>query len=207
MAIFKSLNKALLTPLDVTTLKINIKTEELPKEIVQFENLKALYIQSDSLNTIPDYIKELVSLQIFYASSPVLETVPESLITMPNLETLSLTGCRIKTFELTPQSTIGLTSLQLNKNELDQLPKNLEHLESLETLNLADNNLGDFKVSLVNLINLKKLNLDRNSLSELPIETIKKMNSLNSISLDGNIFSDTEKEQIQTQLGYWFGEI
>jgi Leucine-rich repeat (LRR) protein len=56
-------------------------------------------------------------------------------------------------------------------------------------------------------VGLKKLSLDRNKLTALPLQRIKSWESLSQISLDGNLFSAIEKDNIQQELGYHFGSV
>ena len=207
MGIFKNLKKALDDIENATTLKLSVKGSELPCELYQLRNLEALYIQSKELENVGTKIRELTNLTTLYISSKPLSSVPEEVLLLPNLINLSLTGCRVLEFKLSIGKKTIVKNLQLNKNDLSQLPKNLEHIESLQSLNLADNSLSEFKLNLANLIELKMLNLDRNGLESIPTEIIMKMKSLNSISLDGNKFSEEEKAKITSELGYWFGEI
>lgn len=207
MGMYKSLKKALETPEDVTTLKLALKNDTLPLELFSFKNLETLYLQAPELKALPSEFFNLVKLKTLYVSSPKLSIIPEAVLLLPELRNLSFTGCQVREFKLSIGKNIFIESLQLNKNNLDALPLNLEHIESLKVLNLADNNLSEFKLNLANLTHLKVLNLDRNGLQTIPTEVIIKMQSLNTISLDGNKFSEDEKAKISSELGYWFGEI
>ena len=171
------------------------------------KNLEILYLQAPELRFLPKEFFLLTKLKTLYITAPKLTKVAQEIILLPSLLNLSLTGCQINELCLSIGKVTKIESLQLNKNKLESLPKNLEHIESLKVLNLADNQLKVFNLNLANLTSLMSLNLDRNGIEEIPTEVIKKMKSLNTISLDGNKFPEDEKAKITRELGYWFGEI
>jgi Leucine-rich repeat (LRR) protein len=81
------------------------------------------------------------------------------------------------------------------------------HFESLHYLNLNSNNLKILPREIFNLVNLKKLYVDANKLTSLPIGRLLKLEYLEILSLDQNLFSDEEKALIEQKLNYWFGEV
>ena len=89
MALFKNLKKAFESADEATTLKLTVKTQELPEELSALRNLDTLYIQSKTLNTLPDWICEFPKLRVLYINCSELSDLNVKIFNLPALERIS----------------------------------------------------------------------------------------------------------------------
>lgn len=121
--------------------------------IACFKYLRTLFIFFDlyhDLETLPQYLKELKSLEKLTISGANLTKLPEFIGEFKHLRYLNLSG-----------------------NKLTELPQSIGNLESLERLILNNNRLSSLPDSFVNLKALKHLDLSWTDFEELP-EMLKK---------------------------------
>lgn len=139
--------------------------DSIPKEIVNFQNLKSLYLSANKLQAKDfEWIASLKSLEELYLDYNELKEFP--------LPILELTGLKI---------------LDLSNNKISKLPKELSKLTKLEDLDLSMNKLNGFPDQIIGLQQLKILGLSKNGISKLPKEILK-LRQLEALSLGMNNF-------------------
>lgn len=139
-----------------------IKTPTLPKEIVDFVNLKNLNLQGDrSLLSLPSWINQLSKLEELTISyNKNIKSLPPEIGQLKNLRVLSITSCALT--ELPPEigQLESLEHLDLSSNQLTSLPPEIENLRNLKTLNVGNNPLQNLPDEIGKLNNLIKLDID-----------------------------------------------
>nr|CAG4635370.1 EOG090X03R5 [Artemia franciscana] len=179
----------------------------LPESIGNLQNLQELYLNENKLTIIPESIGNQQNLKSLILAINQITTIPESIGSLQNLEWLDLA---INNLTSLPESIGNLQNLEwlmLSNNQLASLPKSIGNLKELESLDLANNQLTFLPESIGSLKRLGGLELRNNQLTTLP-ESIKNLKeSLGSISLSGNNFSEEEKAKIEGWLPnttiYW----
>lgn len=139
------------------------------------------------LNTLPESITILKSLQILNLRNNELETLPESISNLTSLEKLNLSRNNLITL---PEAIGNLTSLKIlniGNNKLKRLPEAITELNSLQELRLEYNNLTTLPNSIGNLTSLEYLDITLNPLTKLP-NSISNLESLKEIQASYEIF-------------------
>uniref|UniRef100_A0A1Y1KD88 Leucine-rich repeat-containing protein 58 n=1 Tax=Photinus pyralis TaxID=7054 RepID=A0A1Y1KD88_PHOPY len=133
------------------TFTINAKVREVnlsgnafsafPEQLLDFPNLKYLYLGSNQITAIPRKIKKLKSLNVLCMGGNWLVDVPETVGELVNLQALVLCDNRIDTLPPSIARLKHLKSLLLHKNLLKALPPEIVGLKNLNELSLRDNPL------------------------------------------------------------------
>ncbi|MFX1257706.1 MAG: leucine-rich repeat domain-containing protein, partial [Promethearchaeota archaeon] len=95
--------------------------------------------ESNNLESLPESIKKLKSLQSLSLNNNKLEMILESITTLPSLHTLKLSYNNLTTL---PESIENLESLQvldLNSNKFSNLPESMYCLKNLIDISLGGN--------------------------------------------------------------------
>lgn len=116
---FRNLELALKNPEKVYVLDLSKqKLDEFPMEIIQFKNLRELYLGKNKIKDIPSEIGKLTELEIVDFSKNRLSALP-----------ISLFSCK------------KLRRLIANQNAIIEIPKEISNLQELEYLDLWSNDL------------------------------------------------------------------
>jgi Leucine-rich repeat (LRR) protein len=202
MKIYKNLETANKDREEVQALKISIKGEDFPQEILDFPNLGELYLEGNC-KRFPVHAPGWSRLKVLSIKWPNFDGDLSSIFKLPSLENLKIIETPLSTFIL----PLGLApapikSLTIKDCGLKALPEEISMLWQLYEMNLSGNNLSRIPFSFVDLKNLKRLNLDSNKFEIFP-DDIKKMTNLSHLSIDNNAFPEEEKERIQREFHIW----
>jgi internalin A len=186
---------------------------ELPEEILQIKDLRALYAQGNHLQQLPRWLLSgQPLLEILNLSSNSLPEIPDWVGRFRELKQLKLYG---NDFTELPSSLaslqkllildIGMTNLpevptwitQLTQLRwlgignllLSELPPTLRELHSLATLDASENRLTDLPNWLADLHRLDHLYLNGNRFEHLP-EVMGRMPQLTVLNVHGNGLHD-----------------
>lgn len=182
-------------------------TEEWTTTILQFKNLKALYIKDSSLSEIPCSIQQLKKLQALTIKQASLKEFPKAITALKRLKYLAIEGNSINNLEGV-SCFKQLEVLRLKGGRLDTLPtavfalKKLKKLivkgaalkhvsipadtkSSLEEINWIDNQLHELPSTMNKLTFLRELYLNNNQLTTLP-ETLADLDSLQVLAVANN---------------------
>ena len=118
------------------------KGKEVAHRLRRFRNLHELVLDRNRIDTLPDWLGEL-----------------------PTLERLRLQANRIRTIPPSLLALNALRELNLADNEIEGIPEDIDALENLERLILWSNMIGHFPPSLSRLERLGELDLLHNELS------------------------------------------
>lgn len=202
MKLYKNLATAHKERQDVQALKISVKGEDFPEELLDFPNLTELYLEGNC-SKFPDRAPNWEHLKTLSIKWPLFKGDLSSVFRLPHLSNLKIIETPIKQFLLPLGNTPApLKSLTIKDSGLVQLPEELSMLWQLEELNLSGNSLKELPKSFVDLRNLKRLNLDSNNFKIFPDE-VKRMPKLAHLSIDNNKFDENEKSRIQRDFHIW----
>jgi Leucine-rich repeat (LRR) protein len=202
MKLYKSLAEATKENKKVQALKVGVKGEEFPQEILNFSHLEELYLEG-SCRVFPSVTPEWSALRVLSIKWPCFRGDLSGIFRLPRLENLKIIETPLKSFVL-PLGHVPspLRSLTIKDCGLKDLPPDFPMLGTLNELNLSGNNLTALPETFAELKNMKRLNLDHNQFRILP-DIIQKMNSLRHLSIDQNLFSEDEKARIQRLFHIW----
>lgn len=201
MKLYKNLNTASKERETVQALKISIKEENFPENLLDFPHLGELYLEGNckSFPKNPGWSE----LKILSIKWPMFTGDLSSLFSLPSLENLKIIETPMKTFQLPlGHAAAPLKSLTVKDCNLQKLPEEISMLTGVTELNLSGNELDKLPASFTSLTNLRRLNLDKNNFLKFP-DVIKSMKNLTHLSIDGNKFSDEEKDRIQREFHIW----
>ncbi|MCP4439539.1 MAG: hypothetical protein GY810_11405 [Aureispira sp.] len=160
--------------------------KKLPKSLWTLTNLEILYLQDNrfdsSVTVALENINKLKNLKDFrigaFDKSNSIVSLPESIGELVDLEILELTGAELTSLPQSISSLKKLKRLYLGYNELTILP-DLSSLKKLEELSLYDNEMTVIP-DLSNLTKLEYLSISNNPIDSIPgLEHLKKLKSLN----------------------------
>lgn len=202
MKLYKNLGEASKDRNQVQALKINVKGEEFPKEILDYPNLGELYLEGNC-RSFPADAPVWENLRVLSIKWPNFNGDLSSIFKLPALENLKIIETPLKTFLLPiGRSPAPVKSLTIKDCGLKTLPEEISMLWQLTEMNLSGNSLDSLPKSFIDLQNLRRLNLDSNQFSRFP-DDIKKMPGLGHLSIDHNLFPEEEKERIQREYHIW----
>ena len=199
MAMFKSLQEALTTPELCTVLKLTVKSDELPRELLALPELTELHLEAPLLSRLPELAGHFRKLRLLSLKAPKGGLDVSSLFFLPKLENLKIIETPLGAFRMTlGQYMAPLKSLTLKSCSVTVLPLEIGEFGSLAELSLPDNHLEALPFTFVTLKTLRRLNLDGHAFTQFP-DILRQLTDLQHLSLDGNRFSATEKARIQRQ--------
>jgi len=159
--------------------------QTLPESIGNLKTLESLTLDRNQLSTLPESIGNLKSLKSLYLSDNQLSSLPESTTKLKSLQTLWLACNRLHNLPESMGNLKSLEVLNLDDNQITILHESIGNINSLKLLYLSRNKLITLPESIGNLKTLESLTLDRNQLSTLP-ESIGNLKSLKTLNLSYN---------------------
>ena len=157
----------------------------IPPEIGQLVNLKHLYLHHNELTSIPPEIGQLTNLQELSLYGNQLTSIPSEIGQLINLQKLYLYGNQLTSIPPEIGQLINLQHVYLSGNQLTFIPPEIGQLVNLQQLFLSFNKLTSIPPELGQLINLQELNLSKNHLTSIPPE-LGQLRNLQYISIYGN---------------------
>jgi Leucine-rich repeat (LRR) protein len=202
MKLYKNLGSASREREEVTALKISIKGEAFPEEMLDFPNLSELYLEGNCKG-FPTNAPAWEKLRVLSIKWPHFQGDLSSLFHLTQLENLKIIETPLNSFILPlGYSAAPLKSLTIKDCGLKKLPEEIAMLTHLEDLSLSGNELKALPHAFTELKFLKRLNLDNNNFTHFP-DLVKTMPQLSHLSIDHNAFSEEEKERIQREFHIW----
>ncbi|MEX1000802.1 MAG: leucine-rich repeat domain-containing protein [Crocinitomicaceae bacterium] len=135
--LFKSIEKACSVPVD-SVYRLDLSRNrftEIPKKILQFQQLRELNLSKNKLRNLPDNF-------IF-----------------PHLRVLDLSKNKLEVFPAVLCKNISIRHLFLGKNNIPEIPECIGSLQDLIVLDIWFNPIDDLPTSLTKLRNLRSLDL------------------------------------------------
>ncbi len=145
---------------------------ELPKELVQLQNLQRLRLRDNQLTQLPKEIGQLQNLQVLSLLENQLTQLPKEIGQLQNLQTLGLAANQLTQLPEEIGQLQNLRVLDLGNTQLTQLPKEIGQLQNLQILDLDNNRLTQLPREIGQL-HLQKFYLGRNQLTHLSKELLQ----------------------------------
>lgn len=163
---------------------------EIPKEIIELQDLKFLDVKFNQLKSIHSNISKLLSLERVMIQGNNLTEVPLGLFLLFNLKILYLSENKLISVPSEIGNLVSLTNLSFKNNKIEELPETIGDLINLTTLNLDNNPIKRLPKSFLKLKNLRNLSLNGTKLPlPIPYRPNEVQKTLNYI------FANQEKEE------------
>ncbi len=202
MKLYKDLKAASKVRQEVRALKVTVRTNVFPSELMDFPYLEELYLDGNC-TSFPEDGPNWNNLRVLSIKWPQFSGDLSSLFNLSRLENLKIIETPQRTFILPlGHAASPLKSLTIKDCGLECLPEEISILSYLTDMNLSGNHLTQLPYSLIDLKNLGRLNLDGNKFEIFP-DVIKKIPKLSHLSIDQNLFTDDEKARIQREFHIW----
>ncbi|HAS42108.1 MAG TPA: hypothetical protein DCS93_16640 [Microscillaceae bacterium] len=190
--------------------------------IEKIKSLQSLYLQNNSLRSLPKNLGDLHHLEILFLEDNNLSELPTSIRYLKSLKSLYLRKNSLTSLPYVIGDMHGLKALYVEYNQLDELPMSIGRLKSLEFLDLEGNKLRSIPSEIAGMENLirldlsynqmtyvtssirnlrflYKLDLSHNQLHDLP-SAFKQLTSLEELNLAGNPMNKTTVAKIKSWL-------
>ncbi len=168
----------------------------LPESILRLSSLQVLSLASNQLTSLPESFGQLHRLQRLWLNGNQLTSLPESFGRLTNLQWLDLGGNQLNSLPESFGQLHRLEYLDLEGNQLNSLPESILRLSNLQVLDLGYNQLSSLPESFGHLTSLKRLNLGDNQLNSLP-ESITSLTNLTYLNLSNNLGLRLSRRQEQ----------
>ena len=134
--VFTSMEEALKNPDNVFALRLKGNLSELPKEVLQFTNLRSLNLKGNRIHNLPKEITSLENLKKIDLSKNKLEVIPKEIFEIKSLKILVLSENLIA--ELPPEigKLKGLEFLDIWSNLIESIPAEIGSLPNLKLIDL-----------------------------------------------------------------------
>ena len=175
----------------VSRLTLSENLAVFPTEILTLaDTLEILDLSNNQLKALPDEIKQLKKLKIFFASNNCFEILPESL---GQCESLEMVGFKANKIKHVPAESLPakLRWLILTDNKITSLPDTLGERPRMQKLVLAGNQLSQLPSNLAQLTNLELVRISANQLTECPDQLLA-LPKLAWLAFSGNPFTCTD---------------
>mmetsp|Transcript_28330 Transcript_28330/g.42323 ORF Transcript_28330/g.42323 Transcript_28330/m.42323 type:complete len:553 (-) Transcript_28330:37-1695(-) len=172
--------------------KLNLPDE--PSLWASFFSLKKLDLNNNQLNTLPQSIEHLPSLEILFLSENEFGVIPKVIKQLKKLRVLSLRGNLITNLSTLNLPTATLEWLILTSNRIQSIDADIKDLKLLQKLMLSHNNISEIPAELPH--NLELVRLADNNIRSVPTSVLT-LSKLAWISLSGNPFSSLQSTSTQ----------
>ena len=133
-----------------------------------FENIVALIVDNNNIQTIPDEIGNLTKVVNLGLHENQITNVSGNIGNLPDLRYITLHDNKLSSLSNNIVNTSGHLGITLFNNQLTALPDDFGQISTLEELYLANNQLTVLPNSITNLTNLVQLDLQYNNIKDLP---------------------------------------
>uniref|UniRef100_A0A671Y457 Leucine-rich repeat-containing protein 7 n=1 Tax=Sparus aurata TaxID=8175 RepID=A0A671Y457_SPAAU len=179
--------------LSVVEASVNPITK-LPDGFTQLLNLTQLFLNDAFLEYLPpEVLEQIHNLKELWMDNNSLQSIPGSLGKLRQLRYLDLAKNRIETLDTDVSGCESLEDLLLSSNMLQHLPDTIGMLKKLTTLKVDDNQLTSLPNTIGSLSLLEELDCSCNELESLP-PTIGYLHSLRTFAADENFLSELPRE-------------
>jgi len=180
---YQDLKDGKVNPEEITTLSIsNLKSTEVPAEVLKCTNLEELELVNTRIDKIPASLNQLEKLNVIY----LFNNIPSGKLVLERNDRVSylrIAGSNPEKLPNTYKNFTALDSLNLTRSGAKKFP-NISKNKKLVKLILIENNINlkQFKGNP----NLEYLDLRRNNVTVVPNKIHRKFKSLTSLSFNMN---------------------
>ena len=149
------------------------------------ETAQVLHLEAQKLRSVPADVGALINLKALYLDGNSLDTLPPEIARLTHLETLTLSYNKLSSLPADLKVLSLLRKLSLKANSLSSLPHFLTELTALEELDISENRVTSLPDDLGRLSKLRVLRVSGNAISQLP-NSVSKLRSLQELDLSSN---------------------
>jgi Leucine-rich repeat (LRR) protein len=149
------------------------KSRKLPDTLFSMEKLRSLDLHGFVIETLPESITKMVSLEFLsLVNNSLVDVASMANGSFPKLRAILLKENRIRTLPWAGLEVPQLHLLDISSNQLSgRLSDTLCHLDSTIELIVSDNQIESVPPAIVQLTSLRSLDLSRNNINQLPPNT------------------------------------
>lgn len=162
-----------------------LRDKKLPSEIGKLKYLRKLAIHFLDMETLPDEIGMLISLEETSFRYNHLSELPNSCSNLKKLRSIDISINNFSTFPSAICNMTNLESINIGNNSIKSLPPRIGRLVKLRELVLTDNKLKTFPDSIGSLRKLEVISAGENDIASLP-PSMKDLKSLKLLILDNS---------------------
>lgn len=149
----------------------NPKLHCVPK-FSKYAKLSDFCLDNVGLNTLPEHLFELKSLERLKISNNPVVSLPDGIGNLINLKFLEIYKTNIELLPDTMCKLVNIEELYLNFNNIKSIPDIFSNMKKLVYLDANDNNISYLGAIFENLANLKHINISNNKITMLPTNII-----------------------------------
>ncbi|WP_371802265.1 leucine-rich repeat domain-containing protein [Candidatus Lokiarchaeum ossiferum] len=169
------------------------KSEQIRKEILNFSELEAIFIDGKFPNNLfPIEMSKLTKIKKICIQNSDIERIPEFIFSLSQIEELELSWCNLKYISSKIGKLESLKKLNLSGNKIQEIPTSIRHLKNVEMINFSSNQLKTLPDEMVHLQNINHLYLFKNNLEEL-FDGIGMLKNLHSLEISQNFIKSLPK--------------
>lgn len=142
----------------------NLSNESLPKTFTKSSKLRELNFSGNQLTTFPEQLLDFPNMKYLFLGSNQITKISRNIGKLKNLHILSLGGNKLTEVPVTLGQLKTLQALVLCDNYIESLPANVANLKQLKSLLLHKNCLRTLPPAIIGLKNLTELSLRDNPL-------------------------------------------
>ncbi|XP_067932876.1 leucine-rich repeat protein lrrA-like [Watersipora subatra] len=142
--------------------------QSIPEVVIKLTSLEVLGLSNNGVRQIPDSLGSLKSLKKLDLNRNPIEVLPESITALGSLQELNLSRCKISQLPESLGSLTSLKKLDLSSNPIEVLPESITALSSIEELDLTYCKISQLPESLGSLTLLRELAISMNPIEVLP---------------------------------------
>lgn len=116
-----------------------LKLDKLSSSIHQYDHLKILYLNDNSMSALPKEFEQLQKLYVLSLRKNKFVQFPPQLLNLSALDNIDLSFNRIPEIPTEIARLTQLKRLNLRNNRIAHLPESIQQLSHLKTLNLEGN--------------------------------------------------------------------
>lgn len=162
---------------------------EIPEEVCELKNLKALYFAENKITKLPEKIGSLVNLESIAGGGNNITELPKSICLLKNIRFIYLQKNYIKNIPANIGDLKNLEVLSLFSNSITEIPESIGYAENLSKLWLTGNKISSLPESFSNLQNLEELFLGFNNFETIP-DCIFNLKKLRKIDISNNLIKN-----------------
>uniref|UniRef100_A0A8C6Q7Z6 Leucine-rich repeat-containing protein 7 n=1 Tax=Nothobranchius furzeri TaxID=105023 RepID=A0A8C6Q7Z6_NOTFU len=186
--------------LSVVEASVNPITK-LPDGFTQLLNLTQLFLNDAFLEYLPanfEVLEQMHSLKELWLDNNSLQSIPGSIGKLRQLRYLDLAKNRIESLDSDVSGCEALEDMLLSSNMLQHLPDSIGMLKKLTTLKVDDNQLTSLPHTIGSLSLLEELDCSCNELESLP-PTVGYLHSLRTFAADENFLTELPRELLSCE--------
>eukprot|EP01036_Dinobryon_divergens_P032985 gene32984-42679_t len=163
----------------------------LPPEVGSFSALCTLDLSCNKLKDLPEMIGQVTSLkELDLSDNPDLSRLPRSFIGLVKLRDLKVARCQLTVLPDTISTLQALEFIDISSNRFHRFPIELNNVSSLRNLDVSSNRISLLPRNINTLEFLSSIDLSNNRLRALPVEFISMLESVPSVSIRHNPWTD-----------------